>query len=272
MEVTRSRFYCWQKSRNNTDRSSRDGEIVGLIRDLRSNKRFRSFGTRRLKPILEDLGEIVSRKRLRRLMSENNIKAITKRAYRPRTTDSRHDLPVAPNRLDRDFTAPEANRVWCGDITYLRCGSGFVYLAVVMDLYSRKIIGWSVRRRMHTKLVSDALNMALTMRGRPTGMIFHSDRGSQYASREYRKLLVDNKLLASMSRKGDCWDNSPVESFFASLKKESFLYAAMNYHQICNEVFEYIAVFYNRQRPHSWLDGSNPDKFEIKPQPLNMCA
>lgn len=272
MEVTRSRFYSWRKRRNNTDRSSRDGEIVGLIRDLRSNKRFRSFGTRRLKPLLEDLGEIISRKRLRRLMREYDIKAITKRAYRPRTTDSRHDLPIAPNRLDRDFTAPAANRVWCGDITYLRCGSGFVYLAVVLDLYSRKIIGWSVSRRMHTRLVNNALKMALAMRGRPTGVIFHSDRGSQYASSEYRKLLVDNKLVASMSRKGDCWDNSPVESFFASLKKESYLHALMNYHQIRNEIFEYIAVFYNRQRPHSWMDGSSPENFEIKLQPLNKCA
>lgn len=272
MEVTRSRFYRWRKVPGNIARMSHDAEIVGLIRDLRSNKRFRSFGTRRLKSVLEDLGVCVSRKRLRRLMRENNIKAITKRAYRPRTTDSRHDLPIAPNRLKRDFTAPAPNRVWCGDITYLRCGSGFVYLAVVMDLYSRKIIGWSVSRRMHTKLVSDALKMALTMRGRPTGVIFHSDRGSQYASKEYRNLLVSYKLLASMSRKGDCWDNSPVESFFASLKKESLLYATMNYHQIRNEVFEYIAVFYNRQRPHSWMDGSNPEKFEIKRQPLNMCA
>lgn len=186
MEVTRSRYYSWRKARRNTDRTDRDSEIVALIQDLRRNKRMRSFGTRRLKRLLMDLAVVVSRKRLRRLMKQRGIKALHKRAYRPKTTDSNHHLAIAPNRLARDFSPAAANRVWAGDITYLRRGGGFVYLAVVMDLYSRKIIGWSVSRRMQTSLVSDALKMALAMRGCPIGVIFHSDRGSQYASKKYR--------------------------------------------------------------------------------------
>lgn len=271
MQVTRSSFYNWRKSQSNTDHDP-DNELLDLIRDLRKNKRYLCYGSRRLKRFLQDLGVIVSRKKLRRLMKHHNIKVRQKRSYRPRTTDSRHNLPVAANRLGRDFASNAADRKWAGDITYLRCGSGFAYLAVVMDLYSRKIIGWSVSTSLHTKLVIDALNMALIMRGKPNGVIFHSDRGSQYASGSYRQLLQVHGLTASMSRKGDCWDNSPVESFFATLKKEAELHGSMNFDQIRREVFEYIAVFYNRQRSHSYLDGMSPENFELNNHPLTNCA
>lgn len=271
MEVTRSRFYSWRASQDHST-GDPDDEILQILLKLRENRRYLCYGSRRLKGLLEALGVTVSRKRVRRIMKKYGVKVRQKRSYRPKTTHSRHHLPVAANLLKRDFSACQVNQKWAGDITYLRCGSGFVYLAVVMDLYSRKIIGWSVSTRMPAKLVVDALNMALGMRGKSTGIIFHSDRGSQYASNLFRSLLHKNSFTASMSRKGDCWDNSPVESFFATLKKEADLHSSMNVKQIEGELFDYIAVFYNRQRAHSYLNGVCPETFELNNNPLNKSA
>ena len=271
MEVTRSRYYSWKASQDHSP-DDPDSEILQVILKLRKNRRYLCYGSRRLKGLLEALGVIVSRKRVRKIMKKHHIKARQKRSYRPKTTHSSHGLAVAVNILERDFSCCQAYQKWAGDITYLRCGSGFVYLAIVMDLYSRKIIGWSLSRRMPAKLVADALTMAIGMRGRATGAIFHSDRGSQYASNLFRELLYKNNMTASMSRKGDCWDNSPVESFFATLKKEADLHGSMNFKQIQSEVFDYIAVFYNRQRSHSYLNGVSPETFEINNNHINKSA
>lgn len=271
MKVTRSRFYNWKAAQKQTA-DDPDAKILQIITTLRQNKRYLCYGSRRLRAFVVNLGIGVSRKRVRKIMKKYDLKVNYKRSFRPSTTDSRHNLPVADNLLDRNFSADQKNQKWAGDITYIRSGSEFVYLAVVMDLYSRKIVGWSVSASMHTQLVADALTMGFKMRGKPAKVLFHSDRGSQYASAMYRELLKSNKMVQSMSRKGNCWDNSPLESFFATLKKEANLCNDMDINRIQIEVFEYIAVFYNRLRSHSYLEGDSPEAFEINQQTLAKSA
>jgi len=159
---------------------------------------------------------------VRRLMRQEQILVRPRRAFRPKTTDSNHSNPIAPNRLKRGFLVEAPNKVWAGDITYLRSGSGWVYLAVVIYLYSRRVIGWSVQKSLHRQFVLDALTMARGLRGNQLDVLFHSDRGNQYACTDFRKLLNQYAFRVSMSAKGDCWDNAPVESFFSSLKKNPF--------------------------------------------------
>lgn len=272
MEVSRSSYYRWKKHQK-TDNRSEDYRLLEAIRGLRENRRRRCYGSRRLVISLRELGFLVGRKRVRRLMRQAGIVVHRRRAFRPKTTDSNHDRPVAANLLNRCFKVEAPNRVWAGDITYLRCGSGWVYLAIVIDLYSRRVIGWSIQPTLHRQLVLNALIMAIGVRGLSAGVIFHSDRGSQYASRQFRRLLARYKMKASMCRKGDCWDNAPIESFFSTLKKEAFLNPNMNEAQIRQEVFEYIEVFYNRHRIHSTLGGMSPKTFEDKNTNLSiLCA
>lgn len=181
------------------------------------------------------------------------------------TTDSDHALPVAPNLLQRDFSASGPNQKWAGDITYLYTSEGWLYLAVIIDLYSRAVLGWSMSNRMAASLVCDALRMALFRRGFPQGVIVHSDRGSQYASHAYRGLIKQHQLQQSMSRKGDCWDNACVESFFHSLKVEAIHGEPIrSREQMRESVFEYIEVDYNRTRRHSALGYLSPENFERK--------
>lgn len=273
MEVTRSSYYRWKRSEADRPQEEEDQTLLDAIQELRKDPRIRCYGSRRLVWALRQLGFAVGRKRVRRLMRQASIQVRRRRAFRPRTTHSNHDHPVALNLVARQFKVDAPNKVWAGDITYVRCSSGWVYLAVVIDLYSRRVIGWSIQPTLHRQLVIDALLMAIGNRGRPTGGIFHSDRGSQYASRQFRRLLKRSGMQASMSRKGDCWDNSPVESFFASLKKEALLGSTMNTAQIRQEVFEYIEVFYNRRRIHSALGGVSPEMFERKNlEPTTLCA
>jgi len=181
------------------------------------------------------------------------------------TTDSQHKLPVAPNLLEQNFEASATNQKWAGDITYLMTSEGWLYLAVVIDLYSRSVIGWSMSSRMTAKLTCDALKMALLKRGSPKGVIFHSDRGSQYCSHAYRELLNKYAFKQSMSRKGNCWDNACVESFFHSLKVESIQDEALMDKKVMREnVFEYIEIDYNRKRRHRSLGYLSPLNFELK--------
>nr|ABA55952.1 IS3 transposase [Vibrio sp. DAT722] len=179
------------------------------------------------------------------------------------TTDSKHKLPVAPNLLEQDFNAIAPNQKWAGDITYLATSEGWMYLAVVIDLYSRQVVGWSMNTRMTATLVCDALSMALFRRGMPEGVIIHSDRGSQYCSKDYRDLIAAHNLKQSMSRKGNCWDNACVESFFHSMKVEAVQYEPiMTREEMRQALFEYIEVDYNRTRRHSALGYLSPVNFE----------
>jgi putative transposase len=178
-------------------------------------------------------------------------------------TDSRHNLPVAPNLLNRDFTAHAPNQKWCGDISYVWTNEGWMYLAVVIDLYSRAVIGWSMQPTMSRQLVCDTLMMALWRRGFPRGVLFHSDRGSQYCSNDYQKMLKSFGLTCSMSRKGNCWDNVVAESFFHSLKTELVYTERYTTREIAKQIiFQYIEVYYNRVRQHSTIGSVAPEMFE----------
>jgi putative transposase len=199
---------------------------------------------------------------VRRVLSEKGLFSRTKRKFVV-TTDSRHDHPVAPNVLDRAFQAAAPNRLWTADITYIPTRQGWLYLAVVMDLFSRRIVGWAVSGSVHAVLVADALRMALRQRSPAPGLVHHSDRGCQYASAEFQHLLTDHGSTCSMSRKGNCWDNAPTESVFGKLKTEwvhGVDYAS--HHEARQHLFEYIEVFYNRQRKHATLGYVSPVAFE----------
>jgi transposase InsO family protein len=210
------------------------------------------YGTRRLKHCLaEEEGEQVSRRRIGRLMAENELKVKTKRKFKV-TTDSRHDQPVAPNKLNRQFEVEQPDRVYVGDITYLWTREGWLYLAVIIDLFSRAVVGWSMSTRLQAGLVNRALMMAITQRQPSPGLLMHTDRGSQYVADSYQKILHDYAIEPSMSRKANCWDNAVAESFFHTLKTELiYLEDFETREQACDAVFEYIEVFYNRQRRHS---------------------
>ena len=194
-------------------------------------------------------------------MREHGIRARHKRRFKA-TTDSKHSMPVAPNLLQRNFTPAAPNRVWTGDITYIQTGEGWLYLAIVLDLFNREIVGWSIKPRMTADIVTDALTMAWFRRKPAAGVIFHSDRGSQYASQDMCARLQEYGMPASMSRKGNCWDNAPSESFFNSLKNERVHGTTYDTRADAQaDLFEYIEVFYNRSRRHSTLKGQSPTQF-----------
>jgi putative transposase len=202
-------------------------------------------------------------------MKAAGLKVRCKRKFRV-TTNSKHPHPVAENLLNREFVAEQPNQKWVTDITYLPVAEGWMYLAVVMDLFSRKIVGWAMRATLQTELVVAALNMAQQIRRPGQGLLHHSDQGAQYASREYRQALERLQALQSMSRKGDCWDNAAMESFFATLKMELELDTAQgNRADTRNLVFEWIEVFYNRERRHSSLGYRSPTRFEEHRATLN---
>lgn len=222
----------------------------------------RTYGSRRMVARLAQDGHAVGRFQVRRLMRESGLKPVWKRKF-VATTDSRHDLPVADNRLNRDFAPVAPNTAWVGDITYIRTRSGWLYLAVVIDLYSRKVVGWAMDRAMPAALVCKALHLAVQQRDPPMGLLVHSDRGSQYASAEYQRLLGDHGLVCSMSRVGNCWDNAVAERFFLNLKMERVWqqdYA--NQGEAERDIHEYIAGFYNERRLHSTLNYTSPNAFE----------
>ena len=224
-----------------------------------------NYGTRRIRDKLKELyGLIISRKRISTIMKDLNLKVKMKRRYK-NTTDSNHNLPVAANILNRDFYASNPDEKYVGDITYIPTGEGWLYLATVIDLYSRKIVGWSMDDTMKVSLVNDALNMAIVHRNPPKGLIWHTDRGSQYASYSHKDLLKKHGIIQSMSRRGNCWDNAVAESFFKSIKQE-LVYNTYFYtkKQAKKEIFEYIEFYYNRTRSHSYLGNLSPNKFEEK--------
>jgi len=231
------------------------------IMQIYSNSR-KTYGSPRIYQQLLREGYSVGKKRVERLMQEMGIQALAKRKYKA-TTDSKHSKPVAQNHLNRDFRADRPNQAWVADITYIYTQEGWLYLATIMDLYSRKIIGWSLRNRLTKELVMAALDMALKQRKPSSSLLLHSDRGSQYASELYQTLLERNGILCSMSGKGNCWDNAVMESFYRTLKIE--LIYQRNYEtriEAQRDIFEYIEIFYNRERLHSSLGYYSPEEYE----------
>jgi putative transposase len=261
LEVSRSGFYDWL-TRPESCRTVEDRRILVHIRASHARSR-QIYGSPRIHRDLKEDGVQAGRGRVARLMKANGIQGKQKRRFQV-TTDSDHALPVAPNLLERDFTAEAPNRVWVGDITYIQTVEGWLYLAVLLDLFSRRVVGWSAGKWLDTDLPLAALQMACRIRQPGEGCIHHSDQGKQYASKAYREVLDQRKIIASMSRKGDCWDNAVAESFFASLKLEHLEGKPLKGRQeTIRELEDFIEQFYNRQRRHSTLDYQTPVGYEI---------
>jgi putative transposase len=261
LEVSRSGYYAWLE-RPASPQSQRRAELAGKIGRVHADHRG-VYGSPRVWQALKATGETVSQNTVAKVMRAQGLRGKVKRKFVPRTTDSAHAQPIAPNVLDRQFATDAPNRKWAGDITYIPTDEGWLYLAGVIDLHSRRIVGWSMAEHMQTDLVADALAMALARRRPPAGLLHHSDRGVQYASDAYQSLLQENRIQVSMSGKGDCWDNAVMESFWATLKTELVHhehYATRE--QARQSIFEYIEVFYNRTRLHSSLGYVSPEAFE----------
>jgi putative transposase len=261
MQVKRSSYYDWKA--NSISRVV-DVTELNIRREMKRlfDESRQSIGSRRMCKMLQNIGFNIGRFKARRLMKSLNLVVKYKRRFKA-TTNSRHNLPVAGNLLDREFYPEGANKVWGSDITYIWTASGWLYLAVIIDLYSKKVVGWCVDSRMTKSLVMRALLMAVNLRKPKPGLILHSDRGSQYASHDYQKLLRRFDIVTSMSRKGNCWDNAPTESFFGSLKQEwigDSLYLTRE-QAIC-DIREYVGIYYNAKRLHSSLGYLTPMEFE----------
>jgi transposase InsO family protein len=261
LKVSRSGHYGWQ--RRPTSTREQDNTMLAKKIEECYRRHKKRYGSPRIWNDLRKNGFPCGRHRVARLMKKNGLAAQGKRKFRA-TTDSSHKHPVHPNLLGRNFTAAAPNLVWTGDITYVRTAQGWLYLAVVIDLFSRKVIGWAMGSRVNSELVVRALRMAIAARRPGPGLIFHSDRGSQYAGHLFQRVISRFGFRPSMSRKGDCWDNAPTESFFATLKKElirNIIYLTRG--NAMNEIFRYIEGYYNIVRLHSTLGYLAPNEFEM---------
>jgi transposase InsO family protein len=262
MQVSRSSYYDWLH-KPKTDREPENETLSRLIKEIFEKTR-NTYGSRRIKKELAKKDWYVSRRRIGKLMKKSGLYVKTKKRFKA-TTDSKHNKSVAPNLLNRKFTVAEPDRYYVGDITYVATREGWLYLAVVIDLFSRQVVGWSMDKRMKAKLVNDALLMAVYKRKPDAGLVWHTDRGSQYASDSHRKILAKHQITQSMSRKGNCWDNAVSESFFHSLKTELTHHCQFQTREEARRmIFEYIEVFYNRERIHSANDYLSPVDYEIQ--------
>jgi len=259
LKVSTSGFYAWL-GRPPSTRATEDIGLRVRIREIHAKSRAR-YGSPRVHRELRLQGKI-GRKRVIRLMQSEGLAGRKPRRFR-KTTDSNHQHPVAENLLERKFQVNAPNKVWAGDITYIPTWEGWLYLSVILDLYSRRVVGWSIGTNLQRELVLNALTMALGHRAPEGGLLHHSDQGGQYASFDYQNVLETHGIECSMSRKGDCWDNAVVESFFATLKKELIHRQAWcTREQARAAVHEYIGGFYNRWRQHSANGGLSPEQFE----------
>jgi transposase InsO family protein len=263
LEVSPAGYYAW-RNRPVSERAKSSTALLAAIRQAHQDSSGR-YGSPRVHAILRRQGRGTSRGRVERLMRRYGIRAIMTPPRRVRTTDSRHDLPIAPNLIARDFTAKAPNRVWLADITYIPTAEGWLYLAAVMDLFSRKIVGWAMRDHMQVELASSALTMAIQQQRPQAGLIHHSDRGVQYASHGYRAALAGARISASMSRKADCYDNAPMESFFHTLKTELVHHRDYKTRaEAQRDIFAFIEGFYNRTRLHSAIGYIPPIEMETQ--------
>ncbi len=260
LNVSRSGYYRWltrEPSVHQHYRDQLDQKIVSIFTAHKAR-----YGSPRITDALRDQGELINHKRIEKRMKALNIRAKHAKKFK-RTTDSNHPFPVAVNRLAQDFSALKPNQKWVGDITYVWTRSGWLYVAVMIDLFSRQVIGWSMSQRMTKQLVCDALTMALWRRHFPKGVIVHSDRGSQYCSTQYQQQLKDHHLLCSMSGRGNCYDNAVAESFFHTLKVECLYdYIFQDRETAQRIIFEYIEIYYNQQRKHSTIKYKTPMQYE----------
>lgn len=263
LEVSASGYYAW-RGRPESPRAAENRALLAGIRSVHARHRGR-YGAPRIHAALRAEGRLVSRGRVERLMHRHGIRVTTQRRFRVVTTDSNHSLPVADNLLDQTFLATRPNQIWLADITYIPTDEGWLYLATVLDLFTRKVVGWAMRDHMRQELTIAALTMAIQRRRPGPGLIHHSDRGSQYAAGSYRQVLDAADMVQSMSRKGNCWDNAPMESFFHTLKTELVHHAAYPTREAAKrDLFAYIEGYYNRQRLHSALAYLTPEQAELQ--------
>jgi transposase InsO family protein len=263
LDISRSGYYSWIKNApSREERQTKRERLVEKVRQIHEES-LRSYGSPRILRVLQGEGIRCGRHRLEQLMHEEGICGKQKRKWRA-TTDSPHGNPVVPNRLDRKFEVHEPNRKWVSDITCCATDEGWLYVAAIMDLYSRNIVGWAAGDRITTDLVVKALDRALEKRTPSKGLILHSDRGSQYTSHMYQTKLWKSGIIGSMSRKGNCWDNAPMESFFGTMKTEC-VYGRKKYRtreEGTTDLFRYIEIFYNRKRLHSGIGYKSPESYE----------
>lgn len=262
-ELSRSAYYEWWANEDARIEAEIAYARLCIQIELLFYRYKSRYGARRITDELFKRGTKCSCEKVSKIMQDKKLVPLGHKKYKVITTNSNHKYKVFDNLLERNFTVDQPNQVYVGDITYIRTGEGWLYLAVVIDLYSRKVIGYKMSNRMTKDIVISALLNALKARGYPKGVIIHSDRGSQYASNEYKRILKQYGLLGSMSKKGDCWDNAVAESFFASLKKEYVhhtLFATRTKAQL--GIFDYIEAWYNSERAHSTIGGLSPNEFE----------
>jgi putative transposase len=260
LAVSTSGYRAWKLGGKANRKRLTDAQMLALIQAIHAELKG-AYGSPRMVRELRSRGFPAGKQRVERLMRENGIRARHKRRFKA-TTDSKHALPVAPNLLDRNFAPTAPNQAWSADLTYIGTDEGWLYLAVVLDLFNREIVGWSIKPRMTADIVIDALTMAWFRRKPAPGLVHHSDRGSQYASHAFQARLKEYGMVCSMSRKGNCWDNAPTESFFNSLKNERVHGTRYATRAIAEaDLFDYIEPFYNRKRCHSTLGYTSPAKF-----------
>lgn len=258
--VSNSGYYDW-RTRKPSAREQANKVLLGKIKHIYARHKGR-YGSPRIHATLKREGDTASRGRVERLMRKNGIEAHRAKRHK-RVYQQREQQKAAPNVLDRQFQANKVNEKWVSDITFIPTVAGYVYLATVLDLYSRAIVGWSMSERINGQLVMDALNMAIEQRGTPRDVLVHSDQGSQYTAQAYREWLHRHNMVCSMSRKGDCFDNAVAESFFRTLKEELVKEHRFKTRQEAKQaIFEYIEIYYNRQRLHSYLNYTTPFEYE----------
>lgn len=260
LQVSRSGFYGWRR-RPPSEQAKRRCALTVKIKSVHEQSR-QTYGSPRVHRELLAQGQECSENTVARIMAQNSMKSRIKHKFKA-TTDSNHDHPVADNLLNRNFEQTDVNQTWASDITYISTHEGWLYLAIVIDLFSRMIVGWSMSSRINAQLTIDALEMAIARRCPGQGLLHHSDRGSQYACKDYQQLLKRHSMIASMSRKGDCYDNASAESVFGTIKTEWVNWQDYLTRQQGREsLFEYMEVFYNCQRRHSSLNYMSPKDFE----------
>lgn len=262
LEVSRSGFYAYQQRVSIGTLNQQEAELITRVKAIAASTRH-SYGSRRIAKALQDEGFPVGRCKARRLMQEAGVAVKRGKKRGPVTTDSRHGYGVAPNVLARHFNVVQPNQAWAGDITYIWTAEGWLYLSVLLDLYSRRVVGWAMSSQIDTSLVEDALQMALGRRQPSTGLVHHTDRGSQYASHAYRELLERHGIVCSMSGKGECLDNAVAERFFGSLKREWTSHCHyVTRQEARDDIIAYIEMFYNSTRKHSYLGYLSPNDYE----------